>query len=785
MGTQFKPVIRDGMRLFAFSVLMVVFSTAAALQLHAQEIARFAVIGDYGSGDRNEEDVANLVKSWNPEFIITTGDNNYPDGEASTIDNNIGKFYAQFIYPYTGAYGPGSTSTNRFFPAMGNHDWDNNVGIPSQPYTEYFTLPGNERYYDFIRGPVHFFMVDSDSREPDGITSTSVQASWLRTRLAASTAQWKVVVLHHPPFSSRTSWPKLQWPYKEWGASVVLSGHAHVYERIIKSGLPYITNGLGGDSTGSFDTGLDGSVVRFGVNYGAMLVRVSNTSITFQFVTRSGVIIDTYTMGPDATVPNAPSGLAASTISNGQSTLSWSDNAINEDGYRIEQSTNFGSYIQVGSKIANETSFTVGGLSVGNIYSFRVRSVNNAGVSGYSNIAEPQGTTPSPPAAPSNVAATAVNASQINLSWTDTSSNETGFSVERCEGSSCTNFVEIVQTTADVASYQDGGRVASTTYRYRLRSFNGLGYSGYSNIAAGTTPIAGGPTEPPSNLMATAISSSGINLSWTDDSDNEDGFKIERCTGGGCTNFAEVARVSANSSGYSDTNLIAQSTYVYRVRAFAGLIDTAYSNSAQATTLSTQAATVSDDFNDGVRDATLWSLGILSRSSSSFDPSVSVVESGGRLVITPNSTVSGSRFGGYLFFSTWDMTGGRASVEAAQVTTGAAATVFSIGTNKDNWYGFRLKGSTLYLERRISGSTSSQKIKYNALMHRFWRIRHNATSDSIVYETSADGAGWSAAFTVARQISLAAIRMELIAGTTSSVASPGSAHFDNFLFIRN
>jgi hypothetical protein len=285
--------------------------------------------------------------------------------------------------------------------------------------------------------------------------------------------------------------------------------------------------------------------------------------------------------------------------------------------------------------------------------------------------------------------------------------------------------------------------------------------------------------------MATAISSSGINLSWTDDSDNEDGFKIERCTGGGCTNFAEVARVSANSPGYSDTSLMAQTTYAYRVRAFAGLIDTAYSNSAQATTLSTQAATLSDDFNDGVRDASIWSLGILSRSTSNFDSTVSVTESGGRLIITPHSNVSGSRYNGYLSVSTWDITGGRASVEVAQVTTGSAVTVFSIGSNKDNWYSFRLKGSTLYLERRISGSTSSQKIKYNALMHRFWRIRHNAASDSIVYETSADGAGWSAASTVARQISLAAVRMELIAGTTSSVASPGSAHFDNFLFIRN
>ena len=773
------------MRLFAFSVLILVFSTAAPLELRAQEIMRFAVIGDFGSGDRNEEDVANLVKSWNPDFIVTTGDNNYPDGEASTIDNNIGRYYAQFIYPYTGAFGPGSPNINRFFPALGNHDLDNNAGTPGQPYVEYFTLPGNERYYDFVQGPVHFFMVNSDSREPDGITSSSVQGNWLRTRLAASTAQWKLVIMHHPPFSSRTSWQNLQWPYKEWGATAVFSGHAHVYERILRNGFPYITNGLGGDSTGSFSGGLDGSVARFGANYGAMLVRVSSTSITFQFVTRSGVIIDTFTFGPDATVPVAPSNLTASSISSGQSTLTWSDNAINEDGYRVEQSTNSGSYIQVGATIANETSLVVGGLSVGNVYSFRVRSTNNAGVSAYSNIAEPQGTTASPPAAPSSLAAAAVNASQINLSWTDASSNENGFSLERCEGSSCTNFVEIVQTSAGIASYQDGGRSASTTYRYRVRSFNGIGFSNYSNIAAATTAVAGGPTEPPSNLTATSISSSGVNLSWADDSENEDGFKIERCTGSGCINFAEIARVGANSSSYVDSNLVAETTYVYRVRAYAGLIDTAYSNTAQATTLSTQALIFNDDFNDDLRDTSKWSLGILSRSSTNFDPGVPVNESGGRLVITPRSNTTGSRYNGYLSVATWDLTGGRASVEAAQVTNSSAVTVFSVGINKDNWYGFRLKGSTIYLERRISGSTSSQKIKYNALVHRFWRIRHNIASDSIVYETSADGSNWSASFTVARQFSLSAIRVELIAGTTSSVASPGSAQFDNFLLVRN
>src|SRR5688500_6312655 len=63
---------------------------------------RFAVIGDYGHVGQPQLDVSNRVKSWNPELVITVGDNNYPDGEASTIDANVGQYYSQFIAPYSG-----------------------------------------------------------------------------------------------------------------------------------------------------------------------------------------------------------------------------------------------------------------------------------------------------------------------------------------------------------------------------------------------------------------------------------------------------------------------------------------------------------------------------------------------------------------------------------------------------------------------------------------------------------------------------------------------------------
>src|SRR5688572_7298483 len=112
-------------------------------------LARFAVIGDYGTNTDAEARVARMVSAWDPDFIITTGDNNYPSGSADTIDANIGKHYERFIGNYHGAHGPGS-AVNQFWPSPGNHDWDNGT---LTPYTDYFTLPGNERYYDVAVGP--------------------------------------------------------------------------------------------------------------------------------------------------------------------------------------------------------------------------------------------------------------------------------------------------------------------------------------------------------------------------------------------------------------------------------------------------------------------------------------------------------------------------------------------------------------------------------------------------------------------------------------------------------
>ena len=255
---------------------------------------RFAVIGDYGIDSEGERDVAALVHRMNPDFIVTTGDNNYPKGAAHQLDVNIGQYYHDFMFPYHGVFGQGA-HRNRFWPALGNHDWE--AGDLS-PYLQYFNLPGNGRYYDVAQGPVHLFALDTDAREPDGITADSIQGRWLQAALASSQAPWKIVYMHHPPFASaKKPMPKeVDWPYAAWGASLVISGHKHFYERLEHDGIPYIINGLAGAEIAKFGKSHDDSIVRFNDDFGAMRAEASETKLKFEFVTRAGDVIDKFSL---------------------------------------------------------------------------------------------------------------------------------------------------------------------------------------------------------------------------------------------------------------------------------------------------------------------------------------------------------------------------------------------------------------------------------------------------------------------------------------------------------
>jgi tartrate-resistant acid phosphatase type 5 len=269
-------------------------------------LSRFAVIGDFGVDTGDEMSVAKLVKSLRPDYIVTVGDNNYPSGEAATIDLNIGQYYSSYIGGYHGKYGSGS-KTNRFWPALGNHDWYSQNG--AQPYLDYFTtLPGNRRYYDVALGTVHFFMVDSEAEEPDGIDVGSTQAQWLQAALAASHECFNVVLFHHPPYCSGDPTyvePRMRWPFAAWGADVVLVGHQHLYERLEVDGLTYVVDGLGGAlNRFLFFATQPGSLVRYNDDFGALYVEVFDEHMAFTFRDTRGGVVDRFDIRRDCSQPH-------------------------------------------------------------------------------------------------------------------------------------------------------------------------------------------------------------------------------------------------------------------------------------------------------------------------------------------------------------------------------------------------------------------------------------------------------------------------------------------------
>ena len=248
--------------------------------------------------------------------------------------------------------------------------------------------------------------------------------------------------------------------------------------------------------------------------------------------------------------------MTATATSSTQINLSWTDVA-NETGFKIERKTGVGgTYSQIATVGAGIVSYSNTGLTANTNYYYRVRATNAGGDSPYSNEANAT-TLDTVPAAPSGLTATAISTTQINLSWTDNASNETGFKIERKTGAGGT-YAQIGTVGANLTTYNDTGLTDGTTYFYRVRATNAVGDSAYSSETSATTLVA--PPAAPNGLTATAISSSQINLSWTDVS-NETGYKIERKTGSGGT-YSQVGTVGANVTTYNDTGLTVNTTYL-------------------------------------------------------------------------------------------------------------------------------------------------------------------------------------------------------------------------------
>jgi fibronectin type 3 domain-containing protein len=288
----------------------------------------------------------------------------------------------------------------------------------------------------------------------------------------------------------------------------------------------------------------------------------------------------TTTAGP----PNAPSNLTAAASGSSVINLSWTDNSADETSFVVERSlTSNSGFTTIATLAANTTTYVNSGLTGSTTYYYRVQATNAAGSSAWSNTASAT-TTGVLPNAPSNLTATAAGSSVINLAWTDNSTDETSFVLQRSlsEGS---GFTTIATLPANTTTYVNSGLTGSTTYYYRVQAANAAGSSAWSNTANATT--TGGLPAAPSNLVAKSGSCRAINLTWVDNSTNETSFQISRSLSSNGT-YTNIATLPANTTAYTNTGLSLGKKYYYKVRSVNSTGTSGWSNTASATAKCTQ-----------------------------------------------------------------------------------------------------------------------------------------------------------------------------------------------------
>jgi len=296
--------------------------------------------------------------------------------------------------------------------------------------------------------------------------------------------------------------------------------------------------------------------------------------------------------------PANPVLTAVTRVSEVRLALAWTDETTDTASYDIYRcvGSSCADFIKIGSKTGAPLTYDDTTVLPGTAYSYQVRG-NGGSVGGCGQPWQTASNTVSQVAninVPASLSATAVNMNRIDLTWSDTDTTTTGWKIERCDGSGCTDFAEIATLgTKTPVSYSDTAVAAGTSYHYRIRATGSTTLSGntyywvsdYSSAAAAATPL---PLAP-SALAATMISSAQINLAWTASSTTDlSGYAIERCTGAGCMDFAQIATVTPYSAtAYANTGISPSTTFRYRVRGYktASGVYTGYSNIAESTTL--------------------------------------------------------------------------------------------------------------------------------------------------------------------------------------------------------
>jgi hypothetical protein len=252
-----------------------------------------------------------------------------------------------------------------------------------------------------------------------------------------------------------------------------------------------------------------------------------------------------------------PTDLTVIEGANGKPVLSWTDGFADETGYSIERQTvsTLSGFTEVLATSANETtSIEDTTATVGVAYEYRVRAIR-VGYSGYSATAL---FVPPAPEAPSDLSAqTSVSGTSVTLTWTDNSDNETQVVIWRTSDGGAT-FDPILVRTPPVTTATDSSADPNATYYYQVIAYNDGG--------GGASPIVEASPRQPDGLTAEAVSGSAVELAWTDNSWNEEGFELERKAGSG--SYMLLADLPPGTRSHRHTGLAENTTYTYRLRSY-------------------------------------------------------------------------------------------------------------------------------------------------------------------------------------------------------------------------
>ena len=245
-----------------------------------KESVRFLVVGDTGTGSRQQYELARLMVGYHQafpfDFALMMGDNLY-SGESA----------ADYKRKFEDAYKPLIDQGVKFYATLGNHDEAN------ERFYEHFNMNGEE-YYNFKKGPVSFYSLNSNYMDRKHL-------AWLEGKLKGDTSEWKVAFFHHPPYSSggkhgsSTGLREVVEPlFLRYGVNIVLAGHEHFYERVKpQKGIYYFISGAGGKlREGDVKESSPLTAKAFDTDLSFMLFEVVKDEMHFQVISRQGETVD-------------------------------------------------------------------------------------------------------------------------------------------------------------------------------------------------------------------------------------------------------------------------------------------------------------------------------------------------------------------------------------------------------------------------------------------------------------------------------------------------------------